>query len=60
VLFRSVQFKGLCATPGKLVEQGYAIIHSVKDFADQREADIREFFRGRRTALEKPSLQIAS
>jgi hypothetical protein len=43
-----VQSQGLPAEPRNLVERGFSIIHSVKDFHDAREADTRAFFQARR------------
>jgi hypothetical protein len=39
---------GLPDTPERLVERGFSIIHSVKDFEDFKESTTREFFRKRR------------
>jgi hypothetical protein len=39
---------GLPDTPERLVERGFSIIHSVKDFEDSKEKETREFFRQRR------------
>jgi hypothetical protein len=41
---------GLPDTPVRLVERGYSIVHSVKDFEDAKENETREFFRRRRVA----------
>jgi hypothetical protein len=40
--------RGLPDTPDRLVERGFSIIHSVKDFEDFREDQTRDFFRKRR------------
>ena len=39
---------GLPDTPARLVERGFSIIHSVKDFEETKESETREFFRSRR------------
>ena len=41
--------RGLPDTPPRLVERGFSIIHSVKDFEGAKEAEIRQFFRERRS-----------
>jgi hypothetical protein len=41
----AVRYRGLPATPEKLVEQAHSVIHSVKDFEDLKEAEIRNYFR---------------
>lgn len=39
---------GLPDTPVRLIERGFSIIHSVKDFEEMKESETREFFRQRR------------
>jgi hypothetical protein len=41
----AVRYRGLPAPPEELVEQAYSVIHSVKDFENLREAEIRAYFR---------------
>ncbi|MGI9087606.1 MAG: hypothetical protein ACR2HH_07710 [Chthoniobacterales bacterium] len=49
-----VLWRGLCASPTKLLSRGYSIIHSVKDSPDHSESDTRAFFAKRRAALNPP------
>lgn len=44
----AVIYQGLVDTPARLVERGFSIIHSLKDFEQYREADTRHFFKQRR------------
>ncbi len=44
-----VKFKGLCAQLSDLVSKNYGVIHSVKDFEDLRESEVRSFFQARRS-----------
>jgi hypothetical protein len=39
---------GLPDTPARLVERGFSVIHSVKDFEQTKEIETRDFFRQRR------------
>lgn len=39
-----VVWRGLSAPPAQLLQDGYSIIHSVKDYEDVCEAAVREFF----------------
>lgn len=41
----AVIYQGLVDTPPRLIERGFSIIHSLKDFGPYREADTREFFK---------------
>jgi hypothetical protein len=47
----AIKHKGLQDTPERLANQRYSIIHSVKDYKDLREADIRAYFRKRRAKI---------
>jgi hypothetical protein len=44
----AIRFRGLPDRPENLVARGHSIIHSVKDFGDLKEADVRSYFRQRR------------
>ena len=46
-----VRYVGLCFPPADLLERGYAVIHAVKNDPNMSEADIRSFFRDRRSTL---------
>jgi hypothetical protein len=41
----AVRYRGLPAAPEKLVEDGRSVIHSVKDFEDLKEVELRAYFR---------------
>ena len=43
-----VKFKGLSAPPPELAARGYGVIHSVKDFEEVKESEVRGYFRDRR------------
>ena len=45
--------RGLPDTPERLVERGFSLIHSVKDFQGVKEQDTREFFRQKRRLSAK-------
>ncbi|PAW77208.1 MAG: hypothetical protein B9S32_11940 [Verrucomicrobia bacterium Tous-C9LFEB] len=47
-----VVYRGLADAPQRLVERGFGIIHSVKDFESFEEKAIRAFFRQRRQATD--------
>jgi hypothetical protein len=47
------QSSGLAYPPQELIDRGYGIIHSVKNDPHLTEAEIREWFRRRRTRLHK-------
>jgi len=49
----AVKHRGLPASPERLVEHGFSVIHSVKDYADQLEENIRGYFKAARTSLAK-------
>lgn len=44
----AIRFRGLPDRPENLLARGHSIIHSVKDFGDLKEADVRAYFRRRR------------
>ena len=44
----AVRHRGLPDTPERLIERGHSIIHSLKDYAQQREEGLRSFFREHR------------
>jgi hypothetical protein len=50
-----VRYQGLSAAPAMLLEQGYAVIHSVKNDPRVDEAGIRAFFQARRTKGPPPA-----
>jgi hypothetical protein len=45
-----IRYQGLPASPAKLVEHNYAVIHAVKNDANYDEATIRAFFKARRAS----------
>jgi len=40
-----------------MAERGFAIIHSVKDYGDYKEDDVRSFFKGLRDKARSPSIR---
>lgn len=46
-------WKGLPVSPEQLISDGKKIIHSVRFWNDEKESDIRLFFKGKRTVDEK-------
>jgi hypothetical protein len=48
-----IQYKGLADTPQRLLDRGYAIIHSVKGDPRFTEDEIRAFFRNHRKEMAK-------
>jgi hypothetical protein len=55
-----VVWQGLAATPPELIRDGYAIIHSIKDFEEIREDEVREFFSGIRAREKKRDCAVAT